>query len=332
MATLSVCMIIKNEANILEKCLASIAPVADEIIIADTGSTDNSKEIARKYTDKIYDFEWVNDFAQAVNFVVDKASSEYICKWDGDWVLTKESLPRLKTLKNEDFRDSDIVCFKWNNNPLPDGTFKTHSMQHFIHKKGKFRWHSPIHVYPRPLVEEYRKLAITDIEVNHYKDPNYKSYRYKQTLTILQNVIDTTDHENRIRLRPYLAESLAHAGEYEQSIELYKDILEHDNPHPSERAYYLSRIGFGSIKLAQITEGIEYLETYCDSLSQEPQFLLALADLTTIIDPIQGYYLYQEYLELNYTGPKGLEAFDSVRFVDHPKRMIASLQPTITQL
>lgn len=62
MISISMCMIVKNEQDILARCLDSYAGTYDELIIVDTGSTDNTKEIAAHYTDKIYDFEWINDF------------------------------------------------------------------------------------------------------------------------------------------------------------------------------------------------------------------------------------------------------------------------------
>ena len=56
MITVSLCMIVKNEEQVLARCLDSIKDLMDEIIIVDTGSTDKTKEIAGKYTDKVYDF------------------------------------------------------------------------------------------------------------------------------------------------------------------------------------------------------------------------------------------------------------------------------------
>ena len=66
MITISLCMIVKNEEKVLARCLDSIADLMDEIIIVDTGSSDNTKEIAKKYTDKIYDFAWIDDFRRHV--------------------------------------------------------------------------------------------------------------------------------------------------------------------------------------------------------------------------------------------------------------------------
>ena len=60
-------MIVKNEERILARCLNSIADLVDEVIIVDTGSTDDTKRIAAEYTDRIYDFIWTGDFAGARN-------------------------------------------------------------------------------------------------------------------------------------------------------------------------------------------------------------------------------------------------------------------------
>ena len=99
MITISVCMIVKNEEKVLARCLDSLRPIADEIIIADTGSTDATKEIAARYTDKIYDFTWIDDFAAARNFVFSKATQDYIYSADADEVLDAENCKKFLQLK-----------------------------------------------------------------------------------------------------------------------------------------------------------------------------------------------------------------------------------------
>ena len=89
MATLSLCMIVKNEEAVLSRCLESIKDAVDEIIIVDTGSSDATKEIAKKYTDLVYDFKWINNFSAARNFSFSKASKDYIIWLDADDVITK---------------------------------------------------------------------------------------------------------------------------------------------------------------------------------------------------------------------------------------------------
>lgn len=88
---LSIGMIVKNEEKYLEQCLTALKPILDavdsELIIADTGSTDNTVEIARKFTDDVYHFEWINDFAAARNSTLKKAQGAWYMFIDADEIL-----------------------------------------------------------------------------------------------------------------------------------------------------------------------------------------------------------------------------------------------------
>ena len=99
MITISLCMIVKNESEVLARCLDSVRDAVDEIIIIDTGSDDNTREIARRYTDHVYDFEWIDDFSAARNYSFSKASMDY-CMWlDADDMLAPEARAALCALK-----------------------------------------------------------------------------------------------------------------------------------------------------------------------------------------------------------------------------------------
>lgn len=95
---LSVCIITKNEEQNIRHCLECLAPTGFEIIVADTGSADRTREIAAEFTDKVYDFPWCDDFAAAKNFAVSKASQPYVMVIDSDEFLENIDLPALKTL------------------------------------------------------------------------------------------------------------------------------------------------------------------------------------------------------------------------------------------
>lgn len=91
---LSIGMIIKNEEKVLRRCLDSLKPLMREIpcelIIADTGSTDSSFEIAKEYTDNVFHFEWIDDFAAARNSTLDKARGVWYMFLDADEYLDKD--------------------------------------------------------------------------------------------------------------------------------------------------------------------------------------------------------------------------------------------------
>ncbi len=82
--TVSVCMIVRNGQGTLHRCLESVKPIADEIIVCDTGSTDNTIAIARQYTDSVHAIPWEDDFAAARNHSIEKAKCDWILWIDAD--------------------------------------------------------------------------------------------------------------------------------------------------------------------------------------------------------------------------------------------------------
>lgn len=99
--TLSVCMIVKNEENNIEKCLKSIQNIADEIIIVDTGSSDNTVDICEKYNAKVIHHQWNNDFSEARNKSLEHASMGWVLFLDADEEIPyEESLEIKKAVNN----------------------------------------------------------------------------------------------------------------------------------------------------------------------------------------------------------------------------------------
>ncbi len=88
---LSIGMIVKNEEKFLRRCLEALSPILEqvpsELIIADTGSTDKTVDIARQFTDKVFHFEWCDDFAAARNSTLKKAKGEWYLFIDADEII-----------------------------------------------------------------------------------------------------------------------------------------------------------------------------------------------------------------------------------------------------
>ena len=101
MLPISVCIIAKNEEQHIEECLKRLKPFHYEIVLVDTGSTDNTLKIAAKYTDKIYHFDWVHDFSAAKNYAVSQASNDWILSIDCDEYLESIDEKRLSGLMKQ---------------------------------------------------------------------------------------------------------------------------------------------------------------------------------------------------------------------------------------
>ncbi|MEJ2040123.1 MAG: glycosyltransferase [Desulfosarcinaceae bacterium] len=98
---ISLCMIVRNEARFLGRCLFHHKPLADEIVLVDTGSTDRTKDLASIYNARIYDYAWRDDFAAARNFSIGKATGRWILILDADELIAPEDFACLRKLTKE---------------------------------------------------------------------------------------------------------------------------------------------------------------------------------------------------------------------------------------
>ena len=110
---LTIGMIVKNESRCLERCLKALQPLRDaipcELIIADTGSTDNTREIAERYADLVFDFPWIKDFSAARNAVVERASGLWYFSIDADEYLDADISQLVVFLTGSQSRKIDLA-------------------------------------------------------------------------------------------------------------------------------------------------------------------------------------------------------------------------------
>src|SRR5262249_54910071 len=99
MPGLALNIIVKNEESNLRRALESVASCVDEIVIVDTGSTDNTVEVARSYGAKVLAFEWSDDFSAARNCAIENTESPWILTLDADEYLLPDDQAKLKKLK-----------------------------------------------------------------------------------------------------------------------------------------------------------------------------------------------------------------------------------------
>jgi glycosyltransferase involved in cell wall biosynthesis len=212
-------MIVKNEEEVLEKCLDSVRDIADEIIIVDTGSTDNTKEIARKFTDKIYDFKWIDDFAAARNYSYSKATKEYIMWLDADDYFKEEDREKLLHLKKTLKNSVKSVMFKYHYSSDKDGNPTLTFMRERLSKRAEnYRWVEPIHEY----LDTNGHEMLTDIAVTHNRPDKNDSDR---NLRIFEkNIAD--DKQLSARGTYYYARELYNHGRYDEAKTQFEKFLD----------------------------------------------------------------------------------------------------------
>lgn len=164
-------MIVKNEERVLARCLDSFAPLVDEIVIVDTGSTDGTKAVAARYTDKIYDFSWIGDFAAARNFAFSKTSCDYIYSADADEMIDEENAKLFLALKEVMDPQVEMVQMWYVNR---HGLRTTDNYEKDLRPKlfkrlRSFVWIDPVHESVRlePLVFD------SDIEIIHLPEASH---------------------------------------------------------------------------------------------------------------------------------------------------------------
>lgn len=113
--SISLCMIIKNEAALLGPCLNSIKGSVDEIIVVDTGSTDRSADVARIYGAHVFSRQWRNDFSDARNASIEKANGDWILILDADEVIDPRDQAAIVQVVRRDSGRTNAYAFKTRN-------------------------------------------------------------------------------------------------------------------------------------------------------------------------------------------------------------------------
>lgn len=174
-------MIMKNEEDTLRNCLHSVKDIADEMIIVDTGSTDRSKEIAREFTDKMYDFEWINDFAAARNYSFKQATKDYILWLDADDVLLEDDQKKLLALKKDldSAVDSVTMIYDYSFDEFGNVTLSLRRNR-LVKRSQKFKWHGYVHEYLAVRGEIIDPdIHVTHKRIHHSSGRNLQIYESK---------------------------------------------------------------------------------------------------------------------------------------------------------
>lgn len=279
MITISLCMIVKNEEESLGRCLGSVQALVDEIIIVDTGSTDRTKEIAEQYNAKIYDFEWINDFAAVRNYSFSLATMEYIWWLDADDVLLEKDRKKLLQLKSAFDRSIDSLAMDYHLSTGPDGK-PTFSMKRnrIVRRACGFQWHGFVHEY----LAVHGKIVPSPIAVTHQKNKVYTT----RNLDIYE--------EHRAKQTPfspretyYYANELKDHGQFENAIIQYQAFLD-------TKQGWIEDVIAASCKIADCYEAIEKIDEALTAILKSFEYAVPRAES---VFRLGRYFMHRDALE-----------------------------------
>lgn len=219
---LSIFSIVKDEEEMIEDMLKS-AVGADEHVVLDTGSTDSTVEICKKYTDRVYtDYEWADDFSEAKNLAMSRCTGDWIMGLDADCRLEPDGIEKIRQMCELAPEGTDVLNVKLVPNTLDNPAF---------HRLPKlFRARRGVH-YTGRVHETVNKYGVGDGDVrivylyspNHRKDP-------------MRNIrILLTEDQTRPRTLFYLGREHYERKMYEEAIGYFTKYLTH-HTWPPERA------------------------------------------------------------------------------------------------
>ncbi len=219
---ISVCIIAKNEEKYIEKCLEHLKPYGMEIVVVDTGSTDKTKEIARKYTDKVYDFTWVDDFSAARNYCAGKATNDWILAIDCDEYIEKFEVQVIKEYIQKNSKTAGEICIR-NLAYRNDGeeSCVDEKIVRFYHRDF-FEFAYPVHesIVPKKHMggqEKCLSVPITVVHHGYHIDKDAMRVKQQRNLKLLYRMLETDDERK--------AYTLFQIGQSQQILENYKEAI-----------------------------------------------------------------------------------------------------------
>ncbi len=203
MKTIGLVMIVKNESRSLEKCLSLAEKLVDEIFITDTGSTDNTVDIAKRFKARVSKFEWINDFAAARNYALAKSGCDWNLVLDADEYLVSGSKEELKRFMEEGGRIGAIErhdSYREANGGLSQSyTFPARFFPRGIFYEGRVHEQvaSKLPIVPLPLIFEHdgymqegkgeRNLGILLEEWKREPEDPYTLYQIARTCWLMRD-------------------------------------------------------------------------------------------------------------------------------------------------
>lgn len=237
--TLTVAMMVKDEEKNLDRCLTSIKDFADEIVVIDTGSSDRSIEICKKYGARVYERPWEN-FSVHRNQALEWSTFEWVLTIDADEEFVGDGM-RFKQALAAIHDECEAVCI-WLHDLRQDGSIATKNHPARCFKQGTVHYEGTVH--NEPMFDRSKTAFYYDAHLNHYGyhgDAKLKTKKSKRTIGLLKE--ELLSNPARTKVLFYLFQSYCDIGQVDKGLEYgEKYLAKRHEAHDFNDSVYFSMI------------------------------------------------------------------------------------------
>lgn len=301
---ISACMMVRNEEKNLERCLKSVKPIVDEIVLVDTGSTDSTMEIGRRYGAKIYEHPWENDFSLHRNQSISYASGDFILIVDADEeIVMRASVSKLKEVLKAfpEQYNALIVTVK----DIQKGTIAMEFQSARIFRNGLVRYEGIVH--NRPVIPGNSGLFTNALEFKHYGydlTPEQKQKKFERTSGLLFARLEKDPDDFDCYF--YLSQIYADSGLMGEAIDFGERYCERLGDKPGHDAIYYT-LAKCALELQQFDRSAKWLKEGLARVPDDIDLNFGLVELGLAVRNVdfvfQGGKKYFELYEIYRKDP-----------------------------
>ena len=304
---ISLCMIVKNEEEFLGSSIKSAISLINfsDIVIADTGSTDKTVDIAINNGARIVNFEWCDDFSAARNFAADNASNDWVFMLDADEKVIEADIRKLKTFINE---KRTVGAFR--RIEMTDNAIVNESR---LYNRKYHRYEGTIHEQITPLDGHPKIVKAAPILLAHYgylPDVKTAKSKYERNARLLEEELRKKPND------PYLQFQLGKCysvndGDLEKACVYFKKSLSAKENPKLEYVYITVELyGYALINTGQYEKALELLSKYEKYYNSKPEFRFLSAHIYQNNGMFQeAVDCYESCIGADIYDPKGITSY-----------------------
>jgi glycosyltransferase involved in cell wall biosynthesis len=267
-------MIVKDEEKYIEQCLKSVMNIIDEIIVVDTGSIDNTQQISHNFGANVFPYVWKEDFSEARNYALSKATCDWILILDADEVFDTDFVIDFLNLINDSIIDGYIFTIHNYVGRIEDNDYTIHHTVRLIRNHKGYHYQGAIHEQVISKDSTNTSFAVTNIVIRHYgylSEVIQDKKKRSRNLAILLKQLQAEPNNAFVLFN--LGNEYFALSQYKKAFQLYKEAKANLNDFPAFAPYLYYKM----------IECCTFLATFKEALYLSEEILCSLPDFTDIV-------------------------------------------------